>query len=96
MRTSRPLSCSSCFKRIAALSPAGPPPTMQTSTSSLARSTLFGSKSSRRRSGVECRERVRYRVDIGRGLQRRIMSWESAGKENKEEGSLERGSNLSG
>lgn len=42
-RISLPFSCSSCFRRIAALSPAGPPPTMHTSTSSVARSTEFGS-----------------------------------------------------
>ena len=53
-RTSRPFSCSSCFKRMAALRPAGPPPTIQTSTSSEARSTLLGSKSSLLRATVEC------------------------------------------
>lgn len=37
-RTSFPFSFSSCLRRIAALSPAGPAPTMQTSTSSKARS----------------------------------------------------------
>ena len=44
---------------MAALRPAGPAPTMQTSTSSVGRSTLVGSKSSRCLRGVECRERRR-------------------------------------
>jgi hypothetical protein len=44
-RISLPFSCSNCFRRIAALRPAGPPPTIQTSTSSEALSTASGSKS---------------------------------------------------
>lgn len=55
--TSFPFSCSSCFRRMAVLKPAGPPPTMHTSTSSDARSTVFGSNTSRHRLGVQCRER---------------------------------------
>lgn len=57
-RISRPFSCSSCFSRMAALRPAGPAPTMQTSTSSLGRSTLLGSKSSRLRDVEACSERA--------------------------------------
>ena len=45
-RISFPLSFSSCLSRIAALKPAGPPPTMQTSTSSSALSTVAGLKAS--------------------------------------------------
>lgn len=45
---SLPRSCSSCLRRMAALRPAGPPPTMHTSTSSEIRSTANGSNSSLR------------------------------------------------
>lgn len=45
-RISFPFSFSSCLSRIAALKPAGPPPTMQTSTSSSALSTVAGLKAS--------------------------------------------------
>ena len=45
-RISFPFSFSICLSRIAALKPAGPPPTMQTSTSSSALSRVAGLKAS--------------------------------------------------
>ena len=54
-KSSLPASFASCLSLMAALRPAGPPPTMQTSTSSTSRSNVEGSKES---SGVASRRCV--------------------------------------
>ena len=67
-RISLPVSCSSCFSLMAALIPAGPPPTIHTSTSSVARSTFLGSNGSLSRLGLLCNLRAEAKSGAVRHL----------------------------
>jgi hypothetical protein len=73
-RNSFPLSCSSCLRRIAALRPAGPAPTIQTSTSSEIRSTAAGLNSSRRLGAAKWKDRRGAAKAICRLAQVNIVS----------------------